>query len=332
MRNSNPTVSVIMPCFNQGAYLDEAVESVLAQTSQSFEIIVINDGSTDGPTVQLLERYSSGQWIVDRGQHSQTDEEPSLTVIHTSNRGPSAARNTGIQQAKGHYILPLDADDRIAPTYLEKAIAILDKEPNAGIVYGEAEMFGDRTGAFDLPPYSFPEILLGNMIVNTSLYRKADWEKVGGYNENMIWGWEDYDFWLSLIELGREVVRITEILYFHRELPHSRSQQMTSEYWVKSYTQIFANHSHIYSSYISILFQSLVDMRDDIHQTHSEVHDLREQLVESHATIGNMQIRIAEMQSIISGMQSSKFWQLRNQWFKLKKRLGFKVGDDFFPV
>jgi glycosyltransferase involved in cell wall biosynthesis len=306
-----PIVSVIMPCFNQGAYLDEAVESVLAQTCESFEIIVINDGSTDEETVRILEKYDNPEWTVHNEQLLKSHEKPNLTVIHTPNRGPSAARNTGIRQAKGRYILPLDADDRIAPTYLEKAIAILDREPNVGIVYSQVELFGDRTELFDLPPYSFPEILLGNMIVNTSLYRKADWEKVGGYNENMIWGWEDYDFWLSLIELGREVVRIPEVLCFYRKLPNSRSQQMTRDSWVKSYTQLFANHSQLYSTHISTLFQELVNLRDDLHQTHCQ---------------------LLRSQAVVSGMQSSKFWQLRNQWFKLKKRLGFKGRDDLFPV
>jgi glycosyltransferase involved in cell wall biosynthesis len=313
-----PIVSVIMPCFNQGAYLDEAVGSVLAQTCESFEIIVINDGSTDEETVRILEKYDNPEWTEHSEQLLKSHEKPNLTVIHTPNRGPSAARNTGIRQAKGRYILPLDADDRIAPTYLEKAIAILDREPNVGIVYSQAALFDDRTELFDLPPYSFPKILLGNMIVNTSLYRKADWEKVGGYNENMIWGWEDYDFWLSLIELRREVVRIPEVLYFHRELPNSRSQQMTRDSWVKSYTQLFANHTQLYSTHISTLFQELVNLRDDLHQTHCQLHDLQAQLLRS--------------QAMVSGMQSSKFWQLRNQWFKLKKRLGFKGGDDLFPV
>jgi glycosyltransferase involved in cell wall biosynthesis len=322
------------------------VGSVLAQTCPNFEIIVINDGSTDEETVQVLKSYEL-----------QTDEQSRLSVIHTPNRGPSAARNTGIAQAKGRYILPLDADDRIAPTYLEKTIPILEQEPNVGIVYVQAELFGDRIGLFDLPPYSFPDILLGNMIVNTSLYRKADWENVGGYNENMIWGWEDYDFWLSLIELGRDVVCIPEVLYFHRELSNSRSQQMTREAWIKSYTQLFTNHSQLYSSHISILFQELVDLRDNVHQTHHRLYEVQEELIQTHAANSELQTRISalqtetsalqteisvlqsrvvavetEMETKISAMQSSKFWKLRNQWFKLKKRLGFEGGDDLFPV
>ncbi|NJP08450.1 MAG: glycosyltransferase family 2 protein [Leptolyngbyaceae cyanobacterium RU_5_1] len=287
MSNGRPTVSVIMPCYNQGHYLDEAVASVLAQTYQSFEIIVINDGSTDPETTRLLKHY----------------EKPNV-IIHTANQGPSAARNTGIQQARGEYILPLDSDDRIAPTYLEKAVHILNTEPDAGIVYSQAEQFGDKSGLFDVPAYSFPEILLGNMIFNSSFYRKVDWEKVGGYNENMVWGWEDYDFWLSIIELGRDVIRIPEVLYFHRELPNSRSQQMTHDKWVQSYVQLFKNHPQLYSDHIETLFQSLVDLRADVHRTHTRLH------------------------RVLSQVQSSQFWKLRNQWLKLKKRLGLKIEED----
>jgi len=205
MSNLLPIVSVIMPCFNQGQFIEEAVESVIAQTFAPVEIIVINDGSTDEETVRLLKHY----------------QKPNMSVIHTENQGPSAARNIGIQQAKGQYILPVDADDRIAPTYLEKAVPILESQPDVGIVSTQAELFGEKTGSFDLPPYQFPDILLGNMIFNSSLYRKVDWEKVGGYNKNMVWGWEDYDFWLAILELGTEVFCIPEVLYFHREVANS---------------------------------------------------------------------------------------------------------------
>jgi len=318
MSDSNPTVSVIIPCFNQGAYLDEAVRSVLAQTYQSLEIIIVNDGSTDEQTVRLLQAYEEPELLTVEGEAAKTDGTPSLTVIHTPNWGPSAARNTGVQQAKGQYILPLDADDRIAPTYLEKAVAILDREPNVGIVYPQVEKFsdpGDRTEPLSLPLYSFPAILLGNMIVNSSLYRKADWEKVGGYNENMRWGWEDYDFWLSLIELGREVVSIPEVLFAYRQVSNSRSQQMTHEYWVKSYTQLFINHPKLYSDHIDTLFQELVELRDNVHQTHTQLH-------QAQLEAFSLQEQLMQSRVFISEVENSKFWQLRNQWLKLKRRFG----------
>ena len=94
-----PKVSVIIPCYNQGACLEEAVDSVLAQTFQDFEILVVNDGSTDEATIRMLGKY----------------ERPKTRVIHTDNQGLAMARNNGIREARGAYILPLDADDKIGP-------------------------------------------------------------------------------------------------------------------------------------------------------------------------------------------------------------------------
>lgn len=309
----SPLVSVIMPCYNQGRYLDEAVESVLAQTYEPVEIILINDGSTDEQTVQLLQTY----------------QKPKLSIIHTTNCGPSSARNTGIRQATGHYILPLDADDRIAPTFLEKAVPILQAEPNVGIVYSQADLFGEQSGRFDVPTYSFPEILLGNMIFNTSLYRKADWEKVGGYRDNMVWGWEDYDFWLSLIELGRTVVQLPEVLYFHREVPNSRSQQMNQEDWVKSYTQIFKNHPALYAEHIETVFQHLVMVRADAQSAHHRLHQAELRLNQAEAQMHEAKAQLhhteARMLAIASIVKNSWFWRVKHSWNQLRKRLGFKV-------
>ena len=175
-------ISVIIPCYNDGIYLNDAIDSLNAQTFGDFEIIIVDDASSDEETLKILSKLVQNN----------------IRVIHLEkNSGPSVARNTGIKIAKGDYILPLDSDDKILPTYLEKAKEILDAVEDMGIVYCEAELFGLITGKWPLPPYSFPEILAGNMIFSTAMYRRADWETVGGYNENMIHGNEDYDFWLS---------------------------------------------------------------------------------------------------------------------------------------
>jgi hypothetical protein len=125
--SQNVQVSVVIPCYNQGQYIDEAVESVLAQSYQDFEIIIVNDGSNNADTIKILETYS----------------KPKTRVIHTNNQGASIARNNGIKVSSGRYILPLDADDRIGSVYIEKAIEVLDKNENVGIVYCEAEFFGN---------------------------------------------------------------------------------------------------------------------------------------------------------------------------------------------
>jgi len=191
-------VSVISPCYNHGRYLCEMMDSVLSQTLQCFELIIVDDGSTDGT-----------RDILDRLRHEK------LRVIHTAHSGPAAARNTAIAAARAPIILNLDADDRIAPTLLEKACGLFDN-PEIGIINSEVRFFGARTGRFELPPYSLSAMLADNVIHSTAFFRKEDWQKSGGYSDDLIYGLEDYDFWLSLIELGRKVYRIPEELIFYR--------------------------------------------------------------------------------------------------------------------
>ncbi len=254
-----PKVSIIIPCFNLGKYLNEAVESVLAQTFQDFELIVVNDGSTDKKTNQIINEFNNSR----------------VKVIHTTNQGLSGARNTGISQSEGEYILPLDADDKIAPTYLEKAVKVLDRNNNIGIVYCEAVFFGENQGKWVLPEYSFPEILKHNVIFSSSLFRKSDWQKVNGYNSNMIYGWEDYDFWLSIIELKREVFKIPEILFFYRSRLDSMNNRMKNEHRLYSYKQIFKNHREMYADNIEYVFEHMCLLAEDRKSLTERILELR---------------------------------------------------------
>ena len=127
MENSkNGLVSVIIPCFNQGCFINDAVKSVLNSSYQNIEIIIVNDGSTDFLTNEVLKGFN--------------DER--IKVINQTNQGVCAARNNGINEANGEFILPLDADDKIAPLYIEKAVKVLHENPKIGIVYCDAESFG----------------------------------------------------------------------------------------------------------------------------------------------------------------------------------------------
>ncbi len=202
-----PIVSIIIPCFNHGKYINEAVDSVLNQTFQDFEIIIINDGSTDDFTNQILQNY----------------RKEKTKVIHIENSGVASARNIGIQAASGKYILPLDADDRILPQYLEKAVLAMEQNEKLGIVYCKARFFGAMTHNWELKPYSLDVMLDGNCIFSTALFRRSSWEKVGGYKAQMDKGLEDYEFWLSLIENGAQVLQIPEILFEYRKHNTSRT-------------------------------------------------------------------------------------------------------------
>ena len=154
-KNDN-LISVIMPCHNDGLYIEEAVESLRQQTWKDIELIIIDDGSDDGSTVGIIESLVF----------------PRKTILHTNHIGPAAARNRGIQEAGGKYILPLDADDKIDPEYIRRAVETMQSEPEVGIVYCHADLFGEASGKWDLPDYNLRSELLDNVIFVTAVFRK----------------------------------------------------------------------------------------------------------------------------------------------------------------
>lgn len=239
------TVSVIIPCYNQGQYVLQTLDSVLNQTYQHVEVIIVNDGSDDQQTVSVLNQIDS----------------QNVQLIHTDNQGLAAARNTGIKHATGSIILPLDADDLIAAEYIEKAVTILENNKDIGIVYCKAQLFGSVETEWLLPPYSLDEMLLDNVIFCSALFRKSDWKAVGGYNQEMIYGWEDYDFWLSLIERGCEVYQIPEILFSYRVA--SDSMVRTKEKWKKvaMFKRIFERHQQLFTANIDVWIDTLLELR-----------------------------------------------------------------------
>lgn len=238
-------VSVIMPCFNDGKFIMESIQSVLMSTYEDIELIIINDGSTDAKTINIL--------------HGLTD--PRITVLNSMQLKPSGARNLGIQSSTGTYIFPVDADDIIMDTYIEKAVRILDSSEQVGIVYCYADMFGEQHGRWDLPNYSFDKMLVDNIIFVTAMFRKEDWRIAGGFNTKMQHGMEDYDFWLSILELDRQVVQIPEVLFRYRIKKSSRTTDFSSsrEIVKDTYREIFFNHQHFFEKHY---VQYAVGMRE----------------------------------------------------------------------
>ena len=241
-------VSVIMPCYNDGKYIEEAVESVFAQTYKNIELIVIDDGSDEQETIDILNRLG------DR-----------IVLLKTNHLRPAGARNYGITRATGKYILPVDSDDKIDSTYVAKAVEILEKNQNIGVVYCEADLFGEKSGKWDLPSYSFDKMLLDNVVFVTALFYREDWEKVGGFNTHMLAGMEDYDFWLAILALGKEIYQIPEILFQYRIKPVSRTTGCQSDYvqMQATYRQIYDNHKEFFEKnseeYAKVLRDALIE-------------------------------------------------------------------------
>lgn len=278
-----PKVSVVIPCYNLGKYIHEAIDSVLSQTFQDFEIVVVNDGSTDEETNRILEGL----------------DNPKIKLIVTDNQGLASARNNGISQASGEYILPLDPDDKIADTYLEKAVEILEQNKNTGIVYCLAEFFGEENFKWDLPEFSLPRILINNLIFATAFFRREDWKSVGGYKPSMMYGWEDYEFWLSIIELKRDVYRIPEYLFYYRKRGDSMAERMTKEHLFYSYQEIVKNHRDLYIDNIQYIYEYIYSLRDIISEKEQQridkdthIHHLNLEIIDLNTKIHNLNTKI----------------------------------------
>ena len=228
-------VSVIIPCYNQGEFLEECVSSVYGSSYKQIEVIIINDGSTDH-SLEIITFLKA---------------KFKFTLIDQVNSGPSVARNNGILASKGKYILPLDADDKIGETYIENAVNQLASNNKTGIVYSKAEFFGEKHGEWMLPNYSFEQMLTQNLIFNCALFRREDYDKTIGYNPNMKEGWEDWDFWLSLIELGLNVERLDEVGFYYRIRNNSRERSLDKEKVTRLRKQIYLNHIEFYLKYFN---------------------------------------------------------------------------------
>jgi glycosyltransferase involved in cell wall biosynthesis len=199
-------VSVIIPFYNLGAYLEEAVSSVFASDYPEFELILIDDGSTD-PDAQEALRKCEARWGAD----------PRWRFIRQENRGLAATRNEGCRQAVGEAILPVDADNRIRPDYLSKAVDCLQKNPEVAVVYAWAQRFGLFDDVWKFQPLDRRAMLLQNGVEACSVFRKSAWAAVGGFNEEHFQeGYEDWDFWLSLIERGFQFELVPEVLFDYR--------------------------------------------------------------------------------------------------------------------
>lgn len=213
-----PTFSVVIPAYNAADTLGEAIDSVLAQTRPDFEVIVINDGSTDD-TAAVAAGFT----------------DPRVRVYSQENAGPSAARNRGIAQAVGEYVSSLDSDDLWLPDYLAEMGRALEENPRAGFAYTRAWVLdaSDRfrtvpTGARHRPPTPMPPRdqfiaeLLRECCVNAPTIRRTALEQVGGYDESLSHG-EDWELWLRLANSGFEAVRVAGPLTIYRNRPGSHS-------------------------------------------------------------------------------------------------------------
>ncbi|RYY12639.1 MAG: glycosyltransferase family 2 protein [Chitinophagaceae bacterium] len=234
-------ISVIIPCYNQGQFLHDAISGIADSNVKDVEIIVINDGSTEAQTLAVLEHLQA----------------PGLQIIHQNNKGLASARNAGLALAKGEFVLPLDADNKIRPAYFREGLAIMDGNPDVAVVYGMAEYFDGRSGPWNPGDFNLQKLMISNYIDACALIRKSVLDKVGWYDENMkFMGWEDWDRWLAISFAGYRFHYLNMVCFDYRvtsgsmikdlygkyEKPnhlenyvHSKYQHQMGHHWIMNY-------------------------------------------------------------------------------------------------
>ncbi|RTZ08645.1 glycosyltransferase family A protein [Flavobacterium sp. GSP6] len=240
--HSDTLVSIIIPCYNDAQYILQSVNSALNQTYPNKEVIVVDDGS-NAETKAVLKKLA-----------------PKITKLITQeNQGQSTARNVGIKEAKGEYILVLDSDDYFEPTFCEKAIEIILKNKEIKLVTCQANLFFDDGSSYVFIPKggSIANFLYINDALGTSMFKKEDWLSCGCYDENMRLGYEDWEFFIRLLKTGGEVEVIQEPLYNYRKRDNTTSSKSKKiKYDLLRY--IYIKHKESYVSDFDVFVSQLL--------------------------------------------------------------------------
>ena len=250
----NILVSIIVPCYNQSHFLNESLQSVLDQTYVDWECIIVNDGSRDN-TESIAQ-----QWC---------EKDNRFSYLYKENGGLSSARNAGITKSDGEFILPLDADDYIQKDYLSKLVPKLYQDDSLAIVSCYSEFFKKSLNniIFELKPEgtTYHYLLYVNQLIATSLFRKICWEEVGGYDETMKKGFEDWEFWIAITKRGWKYKVIEEFLFYYRKSKKSMLVDTLNNHAESNKEYIYKKHREIYikdfDNCITVLFYGLKTYR-----------------------------------------------------------------------
>lgn len=229
----HPIISVITPCYNQEKYLSEAVDSVLYQTFQNWEMVIVDDGSTDG-SANTAKMYAA--------------KDTRIHYVYQQNAGPSAARNKGVKNSQGQYLMFLDGDNKLDRTYLEKAVCHMDSHPDTVVFMTRAMHFGTRNDEFMIRWKGYNKLLLANTVDCGCVVRRIDFETVGGFDEKLRGG-EDWELFIRLLSEESHVFQHHEVLFYYRV---TEGEQNVNSIAMKREeelcTYIYQKHKDKYSS------------------------------------------------------------------------------------
>ncbi|AMQ57485.1 glycosyltransferase family 2 protein [Algoriphagus sanaruensis] len=227
-------ISIIIPCFNSGAFLLEALVSCSESVFKDYEILIVDDGSTDLITLQVLADLKS---------------DPTLKILTKENAGPASARNLGVKHSTGQFLLFLDSDNLIRPEYLGKSLKILTEDSSIGMVYSRPAFFGDISDSlkvFETVEYSMDRLLVGNYIDMCTLVRREAFLEVGEFDEHPdLIGFEDWDLWIRMGQTSWRSYFIPEQLFDYRVRKGSVMGSLVEERRKRMFFYIGSKHGYL---------------------------------------------------------------------------------------
>lgn len=316
--NETIKLSIVIPCFNHGKYINECIESTHFQEHNFVEVLVVNDGSTDLDTIEALDQLKYER----------------LTIIHQENKGVASARNNGVASAKGEFILFLDADNTINPNYYLKALEHLETHLEDAVFYSDPIHFGIvETQEIDLPDFSFERLIASNFIDVCAVIRKSLWEQIGGFDTAIQMGYEDWEFWINAAVHGAKFHHCKEKLFYYRvaensvltEAKKDDKRKQTLMYLINKYKVAYTENIHgVVGHYIDFLtnYERIVesDLKEKAHLK-SHLHELHGQNAHAMNSILNLQQRI-------NRIEASKPYKLYKFVKVLKNRFSSNFSDN----
>lgn len=322
-------ISVIIPCYNLGEFLPESLQSARQADCDDFEIVVVDDGSTDPETLALLE----------------TLEQPPgspvpLRLIRQENRGASEARNTGVREASGDYIMPLDADDRLRSDFLTQAASVLDAQPDIGVVYGYVQRFGDDDEVWEFPEVDEVGMLVANCVPVCALYRRQVWEDCGGYDPEMT-AHEDWEFWVHAMSKGWKFHRLTQVACEYRsrqesvvrrwDVPETRKrlvQYMCRKHrdlYTRNLPEVIASRELIELELHQLVWKQEKEIEEHSRALHERI-DFIDALTKAfrkvQADLEDVVKRLEEREAALTEIQGTRWWRLACLLQRLKDKIG----------
>lgn len=253
-----PILSIIIPCYNSQDTLEGTLRSVVNQDFQDWEAIIVNDGSPDNLELIAL-KY--------------VEMDSRFIYFKKENGGLGSARNYGVKKANGLYILPLDSDNQVEKSFASEAIHVFNNNLNVGVIHGNAEYYGEKTGIWEIDTFCLDKMLAHNYIDACAIYKKSIWKQVGGYDEKMPYqGHEDWEFWVALSNLDTKFYHLQKTTFRYYVSSSSMIRSFTDEMVLVNQDYIVKKHSRLFHEHYCkvIWYPNTIKQRDHLNKLKSK--------------------------------------------------------------